>query len=176
MVDDAEDLGEELEEGEDGKKKKKLAGKTLVLFIILPVLGVALLGFGAMKMFGGGKADEEHVAEAEEVTPKLQDPNSVLFVDMQEMLVTIRTDDNRPTYLSLQVSLEVNKNEDVDTLNAALPRIVDKFQVYLKELRLEDLTGAAGTQRIKEELLRRVNIAAAPVQVNEVLIKQMIVR
>lgn len=179
MVDDVEDDIEELEDGEDeegGKKKKKLAGKTLVLFIILPILGLAVIGFGAMKFFGGGDAVEEHVAEQQEVTPALQDPTQVNFVDLEEILVNIRTNDNSPTFLSMTVSLEINKDEDEKVLRAAMPRIDDKFQVYLKELRLEDLTGAAGTQRVKEELLRRVNIAAAPVKVNAVLIREMVVQ
>ena len=176
MVDEAEDLNEDLEEGEEGgKKKKKLAGKTLVLFIILPAVAVIALGFGAMKFLGGGK-EEAQVAEHQEVTPPLQDPNAVEFIPVEEFLVNIRTNDNRTAYLNMTVTLEVNKGEDTKTLEAAMPRIRDKFQVYLQELRLEDLTGAAGTQRVKEELLRRVNIAASPVQVNAVLIREMVVQ
>ena len=181
MVDEADDINEELEdgdeEGEGGKKKKKLAGKTLVLFIILPVVAVAILGFGAMKFLGGGDKEEVQLAEHEkEVTPPLQDPNEVEFIPVEEFLVNIRTNDNRTAFLNMSVTLEVNKGEDKKTLEAAMPRIRDKFQVYLQELRLEDLTGAAGTQRVKEELLRRVNIAASPVQVNAVLIREMVVQ
>lgn len=168
-----EDLeGEENEEG--GEKKKKLSGRTLVLFIVLPLVAVVGIGIGVLKFFGGG---DEHAEDqlAEEV-PKLQDPTQVVFKNLPEMLVNIRTADNRSTFLSLKVSLELNEDQDVTILDAAMPRIEDKFQVYLRELRLEDLTGAAGTQRVKEELLRRVNIAANPVKVNAVLIREMVVQ
>ena len=57
-----------------------------------------------------------------------------------------------------------------------MPRIVDNFQVYLRELRLEDLRGSAGLYRLREELLSRVNIAAQPAQVNDVLFKEMLVQ
>jgi flagellar FliL protein len=57
-----------------------------------------------------------------------------------------------------------------------LPRIVDNFQVYLRELRLEDLQGAAGMYRLREELLNRVNAAVRPAQVKDVLFKEMIVQ
>lgn len=166
--------GEEGEENEEeGGAKKKLSGRTLVLFIILPLVVISGLGFGALKFFGFGEEPVDPLAEA---TPKLQDPTQVTFAELEEMLVNIRTADNRSTFLSLKVSLELNKDEDLSILEAAMPRIRDKFQVYLRELRLEDLTGAAGTQHVKEELLRRVNIAAAPVRINAVLIREMVVQ
>ena len=57
-----------------------------------------------------------------------------------------------------------------------MPRIVDQFQVYMRELRVEDLNGSAGMARLKEELLMRVNAAVAPTQVRDVLFQQMIVQ
>ena len=47
-------------------------------------------------------------------------------------------------------------------MQALMPRVVDQFQAYLRELRVDDLKGSAGVLRLKEELLRRVNVAAAP--------------
>lgn len=170
-IEDGQD-GEETEE--EGGKKKKLAGRTLILFIVLPLVAVMGIGIGALKIFGGG--DEDVGDEMVEAVPKLQDPTEVVFKSLPEMLVNIRTADNRTTFLSLKVSLEFNKEQDESILEAAMPRIEDKFQVYLRELRLEDLTGAAGTQRVKEELLRRVNIAASPVKINAVLIREMVVQ
>lgn len=178
MADEEENLededGVEAEEGEEDGKKKKLAGRTLILFIVLPLIAVAGVGIGVLKFLGGG--DEVPKDELAEETPLLQDPTQVVFIDLDEMLVNIRTSDNRSTFLSLKVSLELNKDEDTEMLGTAMPRVRDKFQVYLRELRLEDLAGAAGTQRVKEELLRRVNIAASPVLVNAVLIREMVVQ
>ena len=57
-----------------------------------------------------------------------------------------------------------------------MPRIKDQFQAYLRELRVDDLKGSGGVLRMKEELLRRVNVAAAPYKVRDVLLKQMIVQ
>lgn len=178
---DEEDIPEEnededSEEGEEGgKKKKRLSGRTLTLFIVLPLIAVIGIGIGAMKFLGGGEEKHAEDPMAEDM-PRLQDPTEVVFKSLPEILVNIRTADNRTTFLSLKVSLELNKDQDEAILDAAMPRIEDKFQVYLRELRLEDLTGAAGTQRVKEELLRRVNIAANPVKVNAVLIREMVVQ
>lgn len=57
-----------------------------------------------------------------------------------------------------------------------MPRVIDQFQTYLRELRVEDLSGSAAMFRLKEELLRRVNLAAEPVHVEDVLFKEMIVQ
>ena len=57
-----------------------------------------------------------------------------------------------------------------------MPRVIDQFQTYLRELRVEDIRGSAGVMRLKEELLRRVNLAVAPTPVHDVLLKEMIVQ
>ena len=56
------------------------------------------------------------------------------------------------------------------------PRIIDNFQVYLRELRVEDLRGSAGIYRLREELLARVNNAVHPTKVKDVLFKDMLVQ
>ena len=55
-----------------------------------------------------------------------------------------------------------------------MPRIIDQFQVYLRSLRIEDLQGADGVQRMRDELLMRAKAAAKPVEVKDVLIKAML--
>ncbi len=62
------------------------------------------------------------------------------------------------------------------TLDGMMPRIVDSFQIYLRELRVEDLQGSAGLQRLREELLLRVNAAIAPAKARDVLFKEMLVQ
>ncbi len=57
-----------------------------------------------------------------------------------------------------------------------LPRVVDSFQVYMRELRIEDLDGSAGMFRIKEELLSRVNAAVYPIEINDILFKEMLIQ
>ena len=61
-------------------------------------------------------------------------------------------------------------------LQVLMPRIVDQFQGYLRELRVDDIKGSAGIMRLKEEMLRRINVAAAPYRVRDVLLKEMIVQ
>jgi flagellar FliL protein len=41
---------------------------------------------------------------------------------------------------------------------------------------VEDLRGSAGMIRLKEELLRRVNISVQPIEVQDILFKEMLVQ
>ncbi len=86
-----------------------------------------------------------------------------------EILVNLRTDNPRPTFLKLSVSLELERAEDGAKIGDVMPRVTDTFQVYLRELRADQLQGSAGLLRVREELLARINAAVRPVRVKDVL-------
>jgi flagellar protein FliL len=166
-------------EGADAAPKKGL-GKILgllknkkILMIAAPVLVVLLGGIGAGTYFFVFKshADKKPVAQEAQLTPP-----SVAFNDVDDLLVNIQSPDSTPAYLKLSVSLELDNDLEKTGVTALMPRIKDQFQAYLRELRVDDLKGSAGVLRMKEELLRRVNVAAAPYKVRDVLLKQMIVQ
>lgn len=68
------------------------------------------------------------------------------------------------------------RKEDAVTVQAAMPRVLDLFQGYLREVRPEELRGSAGTYRLREELVARVNVAAAPARVLDVLFTELLVQ
>ena len=57
-----------------------------------------------------------------------------------------------------------------------MPRLQDLFQTYLREMRPEELRGSAGTWRLREELIARANLAAAPGHVVDVLFTEMLIQ
>jgi len=155
--------------------KKGMNGKKLVLFIILPVL--LIVGGIAGAYLAGlldpllGK-DPEPVVE-EEVSPVA---SVAVFYDLPEMLVNLNAAGRKTSYLKISIALELTSEDDREEIATLLPRVVDNFQVYLRELRVEDLRGSAGLQRLREELLIRVNTAAHPIEVRDVLFKEMLVQ
>ncbi len=178
---EAEADGEKPEgEGADAAPKKglgKILGKLKnkkVLMIAVPALLLVLGGGGGGAYFFLLKKGDAHEAKAEEAVPLT--PPKVAFTDMQDILVNIQSNDGTPAYLKLGVSLELEDEVQKTALQPLMPRITDQFQAYLRELRLDDLKGSAGVLRLKEELLRRVNVAAAPYKVRDVLLKEMIVQ
>lgn len=99
-----------------------------------------------------------------------------IFFDLPEMVVNLSSGGRKSTFLKISVSLELADGDHVKQIEHVLPRIIDSFQVYLRELRIEDLSGSAGLQRLREELLLRVNTASHPAVVNDVLFKEMLVQ
>jgi len=175
---DAEADGENAEakgEGEGAPKKglKRFLTKK-ILMIAVPALVLVLGGGGAGAYFFLLKpkdAGHEKLAEAPPLTPP-----EVAFSDVPDILVNIQSSDGTPAYLKLSLSLEMDNELEKTGMTALMPRLVDQFQSYLRELRVEDLKGSEGVLRLKEELLRRVNASAAPYKVRDVLLKQMIIQ
>ncbi|OYQ32973.1 flagellar basal body protein FliL [Niveispirillum lacus] len=163
--------------------RKKLSGKKIVLFIVLPVVlivaGAAAAFFtGALDGLLGKKpaGEGEHVEE-EQKEPELPPYNGPpVYADIPDMLVNLNTGERRATLLKLGISLELNRPEEKAAVDLAMPRITDAFQVYLRELKVDDLRGSAGMYRLREELQLRVNTAVAPIKVKDVLIKEFLVQ
>lgn len=194
----AEDLEEEYDEDGDGDEGGGGGGKRkkLLLMVVLPVLLIigALAGayFAGLtdSLFGGEKAAEgggEHGAKKAEggaggahggaAGPAGSEVQAAVFYDLPEMLVDLNSQNGRKrTFLKIRVSLELASPQDTALVESVMPRIIDNFQVYLRELRLEDLQGAAGIYRLREELLVRVNQAVRPAKVNDVLFKDMLIQ
>lgn len=145
--------------------KKKMSGKKLVLFILLPLLLFG--GGGAAAWFLLFQGHGEEGAEAAEAEPE----HPPVFFDMEELTVNLAATGKRNAYLKLKLTLELTKPEDAETLPNVLPRIEDQFQVYLRGVRVEDLQGSDGLQRLREELLMRAQKAAAPAEVKDILFK-----
>jgi flagellar FliL protein len=76
----------------------------------------------------------------------------------------------------MKVTLQVVNAEAAKRYDAELPRVLDAFQVFLRELRPEDVEGSAGMLRVKEELLRRINLAVQPPLATDILFKEVIVQ
>lgn len=152
---------------EGGGSKKKL------IMIGGAGLAVVLIGGGAAAYFlmGGKPKDAPHGGD-----PAHAETKPAMFVDLPEMVVNLSSVDQRATFLKLRVSLEVSQKETIEKIQPVLPRVLDAFQVYLRELRPSDLEGSAGTFRVKEELQRRVNIAIYPARVESVLFKEIMIQ
>jgi flagellar protein FliL len=168
----------ETPEGEGGAppepKKKKLSGRFIVLFIALPAVGVIALGLGAAFMFGVFDSKKE-AKDAQEAARA--EAEHAVFFDMPELLVNMTGGgEKQQNFLKLSLSLELPNAEATPKVQAAMPRIIDSAQVFLRELRLDDLQGSAGMLRLREELMRRINAAVSPVEVRDVLFKEIIVQ
>ena len=140
---------------------KSLSRKQLILFAG-GLLGVVMLVGGAVYFLAGGKEGA--------AAPK------AVYYDLPDMVVNLSASTERPQYLRVKVTLEVTDSSVIDAMKPSMPRVLDTFQVHLRELRAVDLEGSAGLFRLREELTRRVNHAIAPARIRAVLFKEIVVQ
>ena len=153
---------------------KQKGGKRKLILLGAPALVTALaagLWFsGALpRPFGHGEAQQgEGRQEPKTVAP--------VFFDIPEMIVNLSGNARHPSYLELQAELELGRKEDTDVVQAAMPRLLDMFQTYLREMRPEEFRGSIGTHRLREELIARANLAAPPARIINVLFTEILVQ
>jgi len=151
----------------------KKAKKKKMMIIAAAVAGFVLLaGGGGAAFFMMKKSDEGAKSQAEAMDEK----NKPVYFALGDLLVNLSGEGKHPNYLKVKISLELASEKDLPLMEAIKPRIIDNFQVYLRELRIEDLRGSAGLYRLREELLMRVTEAAAPVRIRDVLFQEMLVQ
>nr|WP_314436440.1 flagellar basal body-associated FliL family protein [uncultured Brevundimonas sp.] len=181
-------------DGEAAPKKKKPP----LLLIIIPAALLVLGGGGAAAFFmmkpkpaeahgegpeapapaeGGHGASDKKDGEGDPSLGKISaGPDGVTFYTLPDMVMNIQSADGRPTFLKLKLTLEMKDARVATRLQSEMPRLQDMFTSFMRELRPEDLSGSAGTYQLRAEILRRVNLIAAPGKVDAVLIEEMLVQ
>jgi flagellar FliL protein len=140
----------------------KGGGKKKLLLLAVPLV---LAGAGAGLWFGGilppllgmGPAAPAQDGQRADAAPR-----PPAFFEMPEIVTNLNAQGRRPVFVKLRSKLEITRAEDGPAIAAAMPRLLDLFQTYLRETRPEELRGSAGTHRLREELVARANIALSP--------------
>ena len=151
-----------------GRGKRRLlmlAAGALVVF--LGAIAGAYFSGLLDSVLGAGDAGAETASEAAP-TP--------VFYALPEILVSLNTGERRSTFLKANLTLELDNAADQAQVERLLPRIIDHCHVYMRELRFDEVRGSAGSSRLREELLRRIAAAVAPVPVRDVLFSELFVQ
>jgi len=171
-VEDEPEGGEE-QAASKGKFSLKLRLPKLSRKMMMIVAAALLLAGGG----GGGAYWYFFAHSAHDKKPVKEAAKPALFVDLPDVLVNLsNVGSDRTQYLKVKIVLEVPDPEVVTQIQPLMPRVMDAFQTYLRELRPTDLDGSAGLYRLREELTRRVNAAVAPNRITAVLFKEIVVQ
>jgi flagellar protein FliL len=177
------------EDGEgSGKRKLKLKLPANKLMIIGAAVSLLAFGGGGYWFFIKNKSSASQTAAqqadgkaagAQGQTPSGPKKPSA-FLDLPEMTVNLASSgagqQDRQQFLRMKIALEVGEQKVVTEIQPMLPRVMDTFQVFMRELRPQDLEGSAGLYRLKEEMTRRVNVAVYPARVDAILFKELMVQ
>lgn len=162
------------EAGAEGQAAPAGGGKKKLIMIVGGVVVLAALG-GSGWFFFMKKSASEQIAAAE-LAKAAKKPAS--FVEMKDIMIGISNggQQDRNPIIKVKVVLEIADAKVSEDIKPLLPRVEDAFQVFMRELRPADLEGSAGMYRLKEELLRRVNVTVYPAKVDAVLFKELLVQ
>jgi flagellar FliL protein len=144
----------------------------LAIPVVLVAIGLALWFTGVLPgLLGMNKkpvSGQEKAAAAAAAPP--------VFVDVPEIVANLNVPGRRQSYLKLHAKLELAGPDDQAAVVAAMPRILDLFQTYVRDMRPEELRGSEGSWRLREELVGRASIAVAPAHVQDVLFVEMVIQ
>ena len=173
-------MATEAEVGGEAPAKKGI--NKLFIIIGAAVVVVLLAGAGLFFFMSSGSsapaASGEHGASADAGAGGEHGagaPDTFIF-NLEPMMVNLQSVDGVQNYMKLTVALEVADEHMMTEIQPRLAKVIDAFQVYMRELRKSDLEGSAGVYRLKEELLRRVNLAVYPARIESILFKEILVQ
>jgi flagellar FliL protein len=161
----------------DGEESASTSKFKFKLKLKLPPLKWMIIGGAGFLVLAGGGGGAYYFlkAPAHKEAPVAAKPAT--FVDLPDVLVNLsNAGGDRTQYLKVKIVLELPDQSLVPQIQPLMPRVMDAFQTYLRELRPTDLDGSAGLYRLKEELTRRVNAAVAPNHITAVLFKEIVVQ
>lgn len=173
-------------DGEAGAGPAPKSRKKLV--IVAAAAAVVAIGGGAgtfLMMGRGGHGGESAQADGHggggghgEAAPAGDPKKQVVFLDLREMILNLSPESaqDKGKLAKLRVALELKDGRAEAEVKPLMPRVEDALQTYMRDLRPSDLAGSMGLYRLREELLRRVNVAVYPAKVEAVLFKDLVVQ
>jgi flagellar FliL protein len=144
-------------------------GKSKLLFVLLPL--IVLLGAGAV--FGWYCMNQEK-DEAAQTTP--QPPSPPPMVSLKPFVVNLADDGDMPRYLKVEFDLELRPGSLVEEVEAKKTELRDAIIVLLTSKRSRDLTSIEGKDRMRDEIITRVNSRLQSATVNRVFFKEFIIQ
>ncbi len=101
--------------------------------------------------------------------------SSAIFYDLPEIVVNLLPMANKQNYLKINLSLQIKNDEEAMSVEKKIPILKDTLIMFLRELYPTDFTGSGSNIRLKTELILRVNKVLAPLMVEDVLIKDILI-
>ncbi|WP_457639052.1 flagellar basal body-associated FliL family protein [Persephonella sp.] len=143
----------EQEEQQQGGGKKKL--------IILLVILLLLLGGGGGAAYKFLVLDKQKEAQEENKAEKIQEEirnveNLGIMFEVGTFVVNL-ADKDADRYLKVTIILEVENEQVKQEVEKRLPQIKDSITTLLFTKTSKELKTAEGVEKLKEEILRRVN-------------------
>ncbi len=170
-------LDDNIENGFDGDDDitapgSKLSRKKLLLIVVPVVAAIGIFGF----YYTSQKSQKDqaptnysivrHAAENGKETDSY-----TIFYDLPEVDVRLRNVPGKDQVVKIKLSIELSKMEDITIIEALSAKLTDAVIAHTIELMPEEIDGSEGIYWLREELLYRMNLIAAPVKISNLNFK-----
>lgn len=152
----------EMEAPANGKKKGKLPMILAAAFVIMG--GGGFFGWSQLKG-GSPKAPE-----------KQPPPAPPPVVSMKPFVVNLNDPGEIPRYLKVEFDLELKPGSDTKELDTRMSELRDAIIILLGSKRSDELGSIEGKDRLKEEILARINSRLGSGSATRVFFKEFIVQ
>lgn len=145
-------------------------GPMRLVLILLPAM--ILLGGGGY--LGWGLLRPAHVPEQAQKAPEPQAPPPK--VAMKPFVVNLQDTGEIPRYLKVEFDLELRPGSPTQELEAKMAELRDSIIVLLSSKRSQELSSIEGKDRLREEILSRLNSRLQSATVGRVFFKDFIIQ
>ncbi len=156
------------QEAEPAEEKKKGGKKGL----IIGVLGAIVLGGGAYYatstglILGDSTDSPDHEVATHEPLP------DIVFIPIDPMVISLGGEATSK-YLRFTAQLDVEPAHEAE-IKLVMPRIQDVLNTYLRAVSEEELGRPSALERLRAQMLRRVQVVTGPGQVKDLLITEFV--
>lgn len=151
----------------------------IFLLLIVTAAGIFFTPLGS-KIFGPEEKTNPDLAIKRDLAEKPDDGKlnieTVKFVEIPEILLNLRSATGKSSFLKITITVQSPNDEVGKVVDKLKPLLIDQYQEYLRGLDVEDLSGSAGIERIRSELLTRTNNVISPAKASNVLIPSMLIQ
>ena len=155
---------------EDQAPSKKRSRLPLLIGLLLAIAGGAG-GFMAVRtgILGGGDDGAAMQGEEQETA---EDMPAAAFVPLDPMVINLPPGSDRQ-FLRFSAQLEVipNYQEEVEAMR---PRVIDVLNGYLRAVEPGDLESPAALNRLRAQMLRRIQVVVGDGRVRDLLIMEFV--
>ena len=167
MAEDIQDGAEETDE--DGEHVENGATKRLrpkpLAFVAAAIVAMAIAGGGVFYLVWGGDQDDGPGS----ATIDLGGP--LVYHELPEFLADLQPEGPTAHHIKLQIVAEIPEDH-VPMMAKHEIGVVDAVLAHLRTQRRDDLTGEAGAERLRSNLLAVINGEIAPAHVRTILFKR----
>lgn len=167
------DQEEEIDNDEELSQTRPLNRKKL-LILLLPVVIVIGLSVGFYYAFNQDYRSTPNTYSIVKRSGAQEGEEGItVFYDLPEFSANLHGEGPNKQFLHIKLNIELSSIEDVKTIEALTPKINDVVLTHIIELTPGEIEGSAGLYWLKEELLYRLNLATAPIKINNLNIQSV---